>query len=108
MKTKTSLLGLILVLALGAYLDSPFSFLNIKYSYTADQPVMAQPVQVVEPADIPEMVENLKKTEKVDGYIVETYEEYEVYKDKNGKITKKVPTGKTDTLQYWDYRNDNE
>ena len=108
MKTKTSLLGLILVLALGAYLESPFSFLNIKYSYTADQPVMAMPAQVEKPTDIPETVEKLKKTKKVDGYIFETYEEYEVFKDKNGKITKKIPTGKIDTLQYWDYRADNE
>jgi hypothetical protein len=108
MKMKTSLLGLLLVLALGAYLESPYSILNAKYTYTADQPAMAQPVKVDQPTDLPDLQEKLEKTERVDGYIVETYKEYEVYKDKNGNITKELPTGKTDTLQYWDYRNNND
>jgi hypothetical protein len=104
MQMKTSLLGLILVLALGAYLDSPFSILNIKYSYTADQPVMAQPAELEKPSNEPETIDKLEKKEKVDGYIVETYQEYDVYKDKDGNITKQVPTGKSDTLKYWDYK----
>jgi hypothetical protein len=106
MRTKTSILGLILVLAFGAYLESPFSFLNLKYSYTADQPVMAQPVKVEEPSNVPDVIDKLEKKKKEDGYIVETYQEYEIYKDKEGNITKEVPTGRTDTLQYWDYSED--
>jgi hypothetical protein len=106
MKLKTFICMLFLVAALGftAYLDSPYSFINKKYTYSADQPVLAQPAEVEPSSDVPILEEKLMKTEKVDGYIVETYEEYEVYKDKDGKVLKSEPTGKTDTLQYWNYQ----
>jgi len=104
MKIKTLTKGLFLLLTLGlvAYLESPYSFLNKNYAYSADQPVMAQPTDVEPPADIPVLEEKLEKTEHVDGYTVETYQEFEVYRDKKGNVTKRVPTSKTETLKYWD------
>lgn len=102
-KTVTSVAFLLVTLGFAAYLDSPYSFLNNKYAYTADQPVIAQPVEVEPSGDVPELEEKLVKTEKVNGYIVETYEEYEVYKDKDGNVIKSEPTGKTDSIRYWDY-----
>jgi hypothetical protein len=103
MKSKTFRNGLFLFLTLGlvAYLDSPFSFLNINYAYMADQPVIATLAKVDPPQDVPVMEEKLEKSEKVDGYIVETYQEFEVYRDQFGKVTKRVPTSKTETLKYW-------
>ena len=106
-KTFINVCFLIAILGFAAYLDSPYSFLNKDYAYSADQPVMAQPVDVEVSEDIPVLEEKLEKREKVDGYILETYEEYEVYKDKDGNVVKSEPTGKTDTLKYWDY-NDKE
>lgn len=38
--------------------------------------------------------------EEVDGYMVETYREYEVYKDKNGEVIKTVPTANYDYIRY--------
>ncbi|MEO2076100.1 MAG: hypothetical protein ABGX20_12095 [Bacillus sp. (in: firmicutes)] len=105
-KTFMNVCFLIAILGFAAYLDSPFSFLNKDYSYSADQPVMAQPVDVEPTEDTPVLEEKLEKREKVDGYILETYEEYEVYKDKDGNVVKSEPTGKTDTLKYWDYNNE--
>ncbi|QCJ42727.1 hypothetical protein FAY30_12855 [Bacillus sp. S3] len=102
-KTVTSVFLLLVMLGLAAYLDSPYSFLNKNYAYTADQPVMAQPVEVEQSSDVPELEEKLVNTKRVDGYIVETYEEIEVYKDKDGNIIKSEPTGKTDSIRYWDY-----
>ena len=105
-KTSTqfiSLLVLFFLLAFAAYLDSPYSFLNKSYSFTASEPVIAQPMDVAATNDSPEIEEKLDNVQKVDGYFVETYQEYEVYKDKNGKVTKEVPTSHTDTLKYWDY-----
>jgi hypothetical protein len=104
MKKKTFANGLFLLLILGlvAYLESPFSILNKNYAYSADQPVIAQPAEIAPPTDIPVLEEKLEKTEHVDGYTVETYQEFEVYRDKAGNITKKVPTSKTETLKYWD------
>ncbi|MFP5111868.1 hypothetical protein ACSU64_05755 [Bacillaceae bacterium C204] len=104
MKLKTFLCVSFLLVTLGfaAYLDSPYSFINKKYAYSADQPVMAQPVDVEPSSDVPVLEEKLEKIERVDDYIVETYQEYEVYKDKDGNVLKSEPTGKIDTLQYWD------
>jgi hypothetical protein len=101
LKTFTSMLFLLAALGFAAYLDSPYSFINIDHAYSTDQPVMAQPVEVEPSSDVPVLEEKLEKTEKVPGYIVETYQEYEVYKDKDGNVIKSEPTGKIETLQYW-------
>ncbi len=105
LKTFICICCLLVTLGFAAYLDSPYSFINKDYTYSADQPVMAQPVEVEPSSDVPVLEEKLEKIEKVDGYIVETYQEYEVYKDKDGNVLKSEPTGKIDTLQYW---NDQE
>lgn len=102
LKTFISICSLLVTLGFAAYLDSPYSFINKDYAYSADQPVMAQPVDVEPSSDVPVLEEKLEKIEKIDGYLVETYQEYEVYKDKDGNVIKSEPTGKIDTLQYWD------
>ncbi|WP_223590019.1 hypothetical protein [Neobacillus bataviensis] len=104
-KTVISVFFLLVILGFAAYLDSPYSFINNNYAYSDDQPVLAQPVEVEKPENVPELVDKLEKTKKEDGYIIETYEEYEVYKDQNGKVIKSEPTGKTETLKYWDYKD---
>lgn len=106
MKTKPiTLLILILILGFAAYLDSPYSFLNKNYSYTADQPATAQPMSKIVSTDTPDTEEKLVKKEKQNGYIVETYREYDIYKDAEGNVTKEVPTSQYDELKYWDYKN---
>lgn len=37
----------------------------------------------------------------IDGYIVETYQEFEVYRDQKGKIMRSVPTSNYDYLKYF-------
>lgn len=109
MKTKASaIFFLVLVLGFTAYLDSPYSFLNQPYTYSASEPVIASPALVdsIPSTKAPEIVEKLEKRTKENGYIVETYREYEVYKDNNGETIKSVPTTKTDTLKYWGYSKD--
>jgi hypothetical protein len=102
LKTFISICLLLVTLGFSAYLDSPYSFINKKFAYSADQPVIAQPVEAEPSSDVPVLEEKLEKTKKVDGYIVESYQEYEVYKDKDGNVVKSEPTGKIDTLRYWD------
>lgn len=104
-KKGPALLGLIIILGLTAYLDSPYSIINRSYSYSASEPVLAQPIEEMNPTDTPTIKEKLEKKEKVDGYIVEIFREYEIYKDKDGNVVKSVPTSKTDMLKYWDYQN---
>jgi hypothetical protein len=43
------------------------------------------------------------KDEEVEGYIVETYREYEIYKDQDGNIIKQVPTSNFNYLRYKKY-----
>ena len=40
----------------------------------------------------------LESKSEIDDYIVETYQEYEIYKDENGQVIKKVPTSHFDTF----------
>ncbi|PLT29610.1 hypothetical protein [Peribacillus deserti] len=50
--------------------------------------------------EVPILESRLIHTEKEDGYIVETYQEYEVFKDKSGNEIKSVPTTKVEYLRY--------
>lgn len=102
-KTLISVFFVVILLGFSAYLDSPYSFLNKDYAYSNDQPAAAISAAVEPSTNVPETEERLVKRKKEDGYILETYEEYEVYKDKDGHILKSEPTGQTDTLKYWDY-----
>ena len=51
---------------------------------TSEQ-VVAQPVDVEPPLDLPVLEQRLDNVERIDGYIVETYQEYEVYYDEQVK-----------------------
>ena len=42
----------------------------------------------------------LESKSEVDDDIVETYQEYEIYKDENGQVIKKVPTSNYEYLRY--------
>jgi hypothetical protein len=106
MKTKlVTFILMMLILGFVAYLDSPYSFLNINYSYTAEQPATAQQMSKSVSNDTSDTEEKLVRKEKQNGYIVETYREYEVFKDAEGNVTKEVPTSQYDELKYWDYKS---
>lgn len=49
---------------------------------------------------LPELEYLHEEDEEVDGYIVETYREYEIYKDQEGNIIKQVPTSNYDYIRY--------
>ena len=105
MKKMPAMLFILLILiGITAYLDSPYSILNRNYSLSADQPAVVQPMSKMVSSDESGIEEKLVKKAKVGGYIVETYREYEVYKDKDGNVSKKVPTSQYDELKYWDYK----
>lgn len=46
-------------------------------------------------------IESLDK--EVDGYIVETYREYEIHRDQDGKILKQIPTSNYEYVRYKNY-----
>ncbi len=99
----TTLLFLMIIVALVAYLDSPYSFVHSGYAYsTISEPAVAQPVEVEPPAGVPVLEYMLDDIQKMNGYYVEIYQEYEVYYDKEGKVVKREPTSKTESVRYWD------
>ncbi|NRD79578.1 hypothetical protein HPT25_19645 [Bacillus sp. BRMEA1] len=110
MKNKTFINAffLILLITFVAYLESPYSFINKDYAYSTEEPVLTQPVTAKPDENTPETIEKLDKTKKENGYIIETYKEYEIYRDKDGKVTKEEPTGHEDTLKYYDYSKDKD
>lgn len=98
----TTFLFLCIIVLLVAYLDSPYSFIHSGFSYSTSEPAVAQPVEVEPPTDVPVLENRLESVEKMDGYYVEIYQEYEVYYDEEGKVVKREPTSKTESVRYWD------
>lgn len=115
--------GIILTLVLLSYLESPYSVINkghVQVSTIPYEVLMAdaeaqetEPVSIEEEANVTVDEESeevtaqnysldmvLEETTEIDGYIVETYREYEVYKDDKGEVIKKVPTSNYDYLRY--------
>ena len=96
-------LFLCIIIALIAYLDSPYSFIHSGYSYsTSHEAAVVQPVDVEPPTDVPVLEYKLDDIQKMNGYFVEIYQEYEVYYDKAGKVVKREPTSKTESVRYWE------
>lgn len=50
-----------------------------------------------------EYVHEKDQDKEVDGYIVETYREYEVHRDEDGEIIKQVPTSNFEYIRYKKY-----
>ncbi|CAH0344744.1 hypothetical protein [Bacillus sp. CECT 9360] len=44
--------------------------------------------------------QRLVDREEVDGYLVETYREYELYEDREGNVKKVIPTSNYDYIRY--------
>jgi hypothetical protein len=42
-----------------------------------------------------------EEVSEIDGYVVETYREYEIYKNEQGQVVNKVPTSNYDYIRYY-------
>lgn len=96
------------------YLESPYSLFNKQYATISSIPyevAMSKQAETVSTNEGPSEKEEitalnfsldmvLENKSEVDGVIVETYQEYEIYKDENGKVVKKIPTSHFDYLRY--------
>jgi hypothetical protein len=90
-----------IIIGLAGFLDSPRSINNIKADSSTSIPVIAQTEgHKRESPQLPILENILVDTKVVDGYIVETYREYELYKDENGNVIKSIPTSNDDYLRY--------
>lgn len=125
MKFFLPAVGIILTVVLVSYLESPSSVINkehVQFSSIPYEVLRADAeAQGSEPASLLEEETNvtadkeseevlaqnysldmiLEEKTEIDGYIVETYREYEIYKDDQGQVFKKVPTSNYDYLRYY-------
>jgi hypothetical protein len=66
------------------------SFFEEEYTQNADDTLLI-------PANLKYIFE---EKNEVDGYIIETYREHEIYTDENGSVIKQVPTSNFEYLKY--------
>jgi hypothetical protein len=107
-----AIIGVFVCLGLAFYYDSSTASLSKEFRssilYTPDEiEAVSMPdeneveTEEDETESIVPMLEYiLENTEEVDGYLVETYREYEFYLDEYGKMIKKVPTNHFDFIRY--------
>ncbi|WP_053366686.1 hypothetical protein [Bacillus sp. FJAT-27245] len=97
------LLFLGLLIAGAAYLDSPFSFLNKDYYFETEGPQPTPAITEPVARNLLEYEMMLVEERKSNGYIIEVYREFEVKRDKSGKIVEKKPGDRIEEIKYRDY-----
>ena len=120
MKKFLPLIGIAIIFIVVGYLESPYSVMNKPYATSSSIPYEVTIAKDSEPVSIEENDDTNEKSleteeiaalnfslemvlesrSEVDDDIVETYREYEIYKDENGQVVKKVPTSKYEYLRY--------
>lgn len=119
--------GFLFTILFLSYLESPYSFINQEYTQVTSIPnevLLAEAQKENDPASQEQESEEtsgnenvaegeeaaqnyslemvLESKSKKDGYIVETYREYQFYRDENGHVMKKVPTSNFNYLRYFE------
>ncbi len=88
------------LLAFAAFMETPGTDRDSKAGslQVSLDPSAGQKEQKV--MNLPFMESRLVDTSEDHGYLVEKYEEYEIYTDLNGTVVKEEPTGKFEYLRY--------
>ncbi|MFK2824762.1 hypothetical protein QYG89_03585 [Bacillus sp. B190/17] len=73
-----------------------------KMTFQDSTPAMAESKEQEEPyqsSDF-ELEEKIVNVEEVNGYTIETYREYEIYKDEKGNVKQSIPTSNFNYIRY--------
>jgi len=107
MKKILSILGLITILFFAFYLESSGNSYHGFSTNLGDEPNQDATATEVSGQDEEQVIESYSSLEyifeeakEVDGYVVETYQEYEIYKDEEGETVKREPSGNFEYLRY--------
>lgn len=103
MKKIAPIIILLAIAAIG-YLDSP-QFAEKEQAVTSfplpeEEATSANTTEAEEPVILPELENQLVDLKQEDGYAVEVYREYEVYKDEKGNVIDRIPTENYHYLRY--------
>ncbi|MFT8322586.1 MAG: hypothetical protein ABF649_17005 [Bacillus sp. (in: firmicutes)] len=101
MKKGLAAIIVLILLAFAAYVETPTASINKDYVYFYGDTDETQEVNTAEESTgAPELEYKLDSTMKEDGYLVETYREYEIYKNDNGEVVKTIATNHTQSIKY--------
>lgn len=107
-RSSKVMIGVFLLILLGAmaYLNSftaktdVISTSQVSVPLDESDEAIASGNDVIHQVEPDELESKLVDTEIIDGYLVETYREYEIYKDEDGNVTKIAPTSNYNYLKY--------
>ncbi|WP_445490279.1 hypothetical protein [Niallia sp. 03133] len=101
MKKKLAAVIVVLLLAFAAYVETPTASINKNYMYFyGDTNDTEEASSNLDALGSPELEYQLDSTVEEDGFLIETYREYELYKDSNGEVAKTVATSNTQSIKY--------
>ncbi|MFG6117117.1 hypothetical protein ACGTN9_18355 [Halobacillus sp. MO56] len=104
MKNSSALLAVVVILLFTAFLETPalnISGVTFAPSKNAEETSEVSGLSQKNKATAYSSLESvLVESKEVDGYLVETYQEIEIYKDQQGNIVKRVPTSNYDYIKY--------
>ncbi|SEA98350.1 hypothetical protein SAMN05421743_1123 [Thalassobacillus cyri] len=104
MKTSISVLAVVAILLFASFLESPT--MNTRGGTFAPSENAEETSEVSgqsqenEATAYTSLESVLVESKELDGYLVEAYQEIEIYKDKQGNIVKRVPTYNYDYIKY--------
>jgi hypothetical protein len=100
MKKNLMMIGVLVIVGIASLLESPY-FIDQHKGEFYSIPASAN-VEEEEEADyVMSLEKELVGKDIIDGYVVEEYQEFEVYRDQEGQIVKSVPTSNFDYLRYF-------
>lgn len=107
MKKYIAFIGIAAIIGITAYYENLYSLNTEETEYPyipaiSDLDSEEEASAEIDPLEglIPEIELKYISSKEEDGYILETYREYEVYRDKHGQIVKSVGTRHYETLKY--------
>jgi hypothetical protein len=108
LKQILGFIGLMLLCIYLVYSNTPGSQKNSNVEYLETNAIFQNELETNEDlleTMLPELeyIHEKDQDEEVDGYIVETHREYEIYKDQDGNIIKEVPTSNYNYIKYKKY-----
>ncbi|MBM6618751.1 hypothetical protein [Bacillus suaedaesalsae] len=94
-------IGVIAIIGIIAMLESPMMAIDqFTVDYYESVPVGGNMENEVVSNENMTLEKELISKDIIDGYVVETYQEFEVYRDQKGEVVRSIPTSKYDYLRY--------
>jgi hypothetical protein len=95
------MMGVLVIVGIVAFLEAPMSIDQHTADFYDSVPAMASVEEEGEVIEVMSLEKEMVSKDIVDGYVVEKYQEFEVYRDSSGEILRSIPTSNYDYLRYF-------